>query len=187
MIATKDRSGWFGASDTRWIVGNWGTPSFARWWLEKMGLVRNTFVSTAMMAGTWYEHRVLDAVGVARHDRQIRIPSLRLRVNLDGETFDTIQEVKTFGQDGPFSISKAYLWQCNVQMYAAKMWCQIVAYRLLEEDYRNFFNPIDHERLSTHPISYDPVWVEDNYLPRLEYLAWCLGKRETPDAGRFSA
>ena len=90
MITSKDRSGWFGASDTWAVMGNWETDTFARLWLEKLGVVRNTFTSPALQAGTLYEHRVLDALGVPIRDRQIRIRRLRLRVNLDGEDLEEI-------------------------------------------------------------------------------------------------
>ena len=43
MIHNQDRSGWFGASDTARIMGNWNTQTFARWWGEKLG-------KTTMMA-----------------------------------------------------------------------------------------------------------------------------------------
>ena len=38
MIADQDRSGWFGASDTSYVMGNWHTKTFKDWWLKKMGL-----------------------------------------------------------------------------------------------------------------------------------------------------
>ena len=38
MIASKDRSGYFGASDVDKIVGNYNTKSFKKWWLEKIGI-----------------------------------------------------------------------------------------------------------------------------------------------------
>lgn len=85
-----------------------------------------------MMAGTAYEHKVLDAIGVSRKDRQIRKFTLRLRVNLDGETRMKISEVKTWlgEKEDSFSVSKSYWEQCQVEMYAAKKECQIVAYRV---------------------------------------------------------
>lgn len=38
MIASKDRSGWFGASDINYIIGNYATKSFEKFWLEKIAL-----------------------------------------------------------------------------------------------------------------------------------------------------
>lgn len=177
MIRSQDRSGWFGASDTNTIMGNWQTKTFARFWLEKMGLVHGGYVSPAMMAGTYYEHRILDYLGIARRDRQIKIRRYKLRVNLDGET-SVIHEVKTHSSQ--FKLSTAYWRQAQVEMFAARKPLEIVAYRLLPEDYNNYFNEIDPARLSRHPVEYDPVWLENEYLPRLRYLAYCLKRCKTP-------
>lgn len=184
MIQNHDRSGWFGASDTAKIMGSFGTQSFRIWWLEKLGVTTNTYTNLAMVAGSVFEHRILDAIGVEKRDRQIKIRRLRLRVNLDGET-DIIHEVKTYGKE-KFSVTKGYWMQCQVEMFATKKPCEIVAYRLKEEDYQNFFNLIDPERISRHPISYDMEWVKEKYLPRLKYLCWCLNRRKTPNESEFA-
>lgn len=180
MIHNQDRSGWIGASDTATVMGNWGTKSFAQWWRVKLGISRDHFTTAAMQAGTYYEHRILRHIGVDRMDRQIRIRRLRLRVNLDGETRDTIKEVKTYGGE-KFKVSKAYWQQAQVEMYAAQKRLDIVAYHLTEEDYRNYFNPIDPDRISVHPVEYDPAWIQEEYLPRLRYLARCLKKGGWPN------
>ena len=86
MIRNHDRSGWFGASDTATIMGNWNTDTFRRWWLVKLGVRKDRFITPAMQCGTAYEHKILDALRVKTRDRQIRIRSLRLRVNYDGES-----------------------------------------------------------------------------------------------------
>jgi hypothetical protein len=177
MIQTQDRSEWFGASDTARIMGNWDTKTFARFWLEKRGIIRNTFASPAMMAGTHYEHRILDYLGIRQRDRQIRIRRCRLRVNLDGET-DIIHEVKT--HKGPFKVTKPYWMQAQVEMFAAGKPLQIVSYRLEDYDYRNYYNPIDPKRLDFHPVEYDPDWIHNMYLPRLKHLAWCLRHDKIP-------
>lgn len=177
MIHDQDRSGWFGASDTAHIMGNWDTKTFALWWLEKMGLRQNNIKTRAMQTGTVYEHRILDALGVVRFDRQIKIWRYRLRVNLDGED-ETIHEVKTYGK--VFKISPAYWQQAQVEMFAARKPLNIEAYKLMEDDYQNYFNPIIPERLSSYPVKYDPEWIQAEYLPRLEYLAHCLRKGAFP-------
>ena len=53
MIHNHDRSGWFGASDTSTIMGNWETETFRKWWLEKLGLRENRFHTPAMSIGFW--------------------------------------------------------------------------------------------------------------------------------------
>lgn len=66
MIHNHDRSGWFGASDTSTIMGNWATETFRKWWLEKLGLRENRFHTPAMQAGTAYEHRIWSAFASRR-------------------------------------------------------------------------------------------------------------------------
>ena len=112
MIHNKDRSGWFGASDTARIMGKWEGKTFEKFWLEKLGLYRSTINTVAMKTGSVYEGKILDYIGAKRRDRQIRIRSLRLRVNLDGED-DIIHEVKTHKSD-VFNLSRPYWMQAQV-------------------------------------------------------------------------
>ncbi len=177
MIASKDRSGWFGASDTPYITGNVNTKSFENWWLVKLGIAKNDFANTAMLAGTYFEHRILDALHIPEleKDKQILIEPLRLRVNLDGNTPDTIHEVKTYKYEKGFKVPKKYREQVWVQQFASGIaGAQIDAYGLTDADYRNFYAPIDMGRISTHPIEYNEKWINETYLPALEYKAYCL-------------
>lgn len=180
MIHDKDRSGWIGASDTSKVMGNWSTETFQEFWAVKLGITENHFESLEMKTGTWFEGKVLDAIGVVNRDRQIKIPKLRLRVNLDGESKRLIHEVKTYKSDG-FKVSKSYWQQAQAEMYAAKKPLEIVAYHLIESDYQNWLSPIDLDRLSHHPIDYDGKWINEKYLPRLCYLAKCLKKGVWPN------
>lgn len=181
MISSQDRSGWFGASDTARVMAPWSGNTFSDWWLVKLGVRENTFTSIAMQTGTYKEHQILDFIGVRDRDRQIKKPKLRLRVNLDGEDAYMVHEVKTYHKD-TFSVSKAYWQQAQVEMFATGKQCRIVAYQVTDEDYKNYFLPIDPERLSYHFIQYDAAWIETEYLPRLRYLAECLRKGVWPDA-----
>lgn len=187
MISSQDRSGWFGASDTAMIMGNWNTKSFQKWWMQKLGVDDSHFVSTAMNAGTYYEHAILDAVGAPRKDHQILIPEFRLRVNLDGDGPARIWEVKTHKSENEYKPTKAHVQQVQVQMFAKKMVekelpkTEIVSYGLVEADYRNFFNDIDTRRLRTHPVAYDDKFIAA-YLPKLMYLKQCLEKGVMPRA-----
>lgn len=191
MIHNHDRSGWFGASDTSTIMGNWATETFRKWWLEKLGLRENRFHTPAMQAGTAYEHRILERICVPKMDRQIRISRLRLRVNYDGEFPRTIIEVKTHSKPG-FKVSKAYWQQCQVEMFASgygfwrkRKTCYIVAYQLTDAEMQNYFLPVDSRRLSHHEVRYDAQWVRDAYLPRLRYLARCLRTGHWPSMEEF--
>ena len=186
MIADQSRAGFFGASDTAIIMGNWKTKTFASWWMQKLGLNDSHFTSKAMNAGTYYEHAILEHIGVPRMDHQIVIPELLLRVNLDGDGPGRVDEVKTHRVEKPFKVSKAYHQQVQVQMFAKLTVekvlpvAKIHAYGLTEDDYRNFFNDIDPARLKEYPIGYDPSFIQ-KYLPRLEYLRDCLWKGEWPN------
>ena len=57
---------------------------------------------------------------------------------------------------------------------------EIVAYHLIEDDYLNWFNPIDPARLTHHPIEYDGEWIGCKYLPRMMILSECLKKEVWP-------
>lgn len=185
MIADQSRAGWFGASDTAQIMGNWKTKTFASWWTQKLGLNDSHFTNRAMNAGTYYEHAILEHIGAPRRDHQIILPDLLLRVNLDGDGPRQIYEIKTHSAEKEFKVTKAYWQQVQVQMYAKNRiegcvpLAQIVSYGLLEEDYKNFFNDIDPDRLKRHYIDYDGAFIA-KYLKRLEYLRDCLWKGEWP-------
>lgn len=185
MISDQDRSGWIGASDTAQIMRSWETDTFKRWWAEKLGLQPRKINTRAMYAGTYYEHAILDAVGVVKKDRQILIPELRLRVNLDGEDERGIVEIKTHRADKAFKPTLAYRQQVIVQMWARNtvsgepLKARIVSYGLTDEDYADFFRPIDRERLQEHEIEYDAAFIE-KYLERLKRLRDALEKGEWP-------
>ncbi len=179
MITDKDRSGWFGASDVSFIMGNRETKTFKNWWLEKLGLRQSNLNTKPMRVGTIYEHKILDTIPNVKKDRQILIPELRLRVNLDGET-DIIHEVKTHLIDKPYEVPKAHKQQVMVQMFAAKKEGEIVSYGLTEDDYRNYFNPIDVDRIQHNQIVYDEAFIGE-FLENLKYLKRCLERGEMPN------
>ena len=180
MIHSQDRSGWFGASDTNRIMGQWHTKTFQTFWAEKLGLTKINLHTVPMQAGTMYEHRILDALGIMARDRQIKIPTLCLRVNLDGEDERIIHEVKTYRKE-PFCVSTAYWRQAQVEMYAANKPLEIDAYHLTEEDYKNYICAIDKARITRHFVAYDAEFIKKEYLPRLRYLANCLKKGVWPN------
>ena len=190
MIASNDRSGYFGASDTSYIIGNWETKSFYNWWLVKLGLHKIDFTNDAMKAGTNYEHKILDSLDIKGLEKDKQIILDRLRVNLDGNTSEKIYEVKTYRYEKGFKVPKTYINQVNVQMYAFNIKnAVIVAYGLLENEYNNYFCEIDKDRISIHEIKYDAAFIEDEYLPKLEYLTSCLKlgkfpKKEEYENGR---
>lgn len=182
MISNHDRSGYFGASDTHYIMGNWNTKSWQDWWNIKLGLATGIPPTLAMEAGTFYEHPILDLLNIPNleKDKQIIIEDLKLRVNLDGNTDDTIYEVKTYNANKEFKVTKAYWQQVQVQMFASGLRkAKIVAYPLFEEDYLDFdclnVNP---ELVEFYDIEYDEEFIQD-YLMRLEILRdWLILEME---------
>ena len=186
MIDTQDRSGWFGASDTSYIMGNWNTKTFKKWWMQKLGINTDRFTNVSMNAGTYYEHAILDVIGSPRKDHQIIMPEYKLRINLDGDGIGRIDEVKTYGYGKVFKVTKGYWQQVQVQMFGKLMTektipsARIWAYGLVPEDYKNFFNPIDRERLRDYPIEYDSRFIE-RFLVRIKYLTGCLERGVFPD------
>lgn len=180
MIKNKDRSFYIGASDTKYVMGNWNTKSFEKWWLEKIKLDKNNFSNEFTLAGTNYEHKILNHLNIPKLKKDKQIKKGRLRVNLDGNTIDRIFEVKTYRYDNDFKVSKEYNWQVQVQMYITNIKvAYIVAYGLLKEDYNNYFNNIDEERLSFHKICYNQEFINE-YKIKLKYLIKCLKKGKFP-------
>ena len=175
MIQSQDRSFYIGASDTSMVVGNWKTKTFEKWWLEKLGLNNNNLSTEAMKAGNNYEHKILDSLDIEGLEKDKQIIINRLRVNLDGNTNTCIYEVKTHKQEKEFKVSKQYWRQAQVEMYASNIHkLYIVAYGLIENDYNNYFNEIDKERVKFYEIIYDEKFIYNEYLPKLNILTECL-------------
>ena len=175
MIQSQDRSYYIGASDTSLVVGNWNTKTFEKWWLEKLGLNKNNLSTEAMKAGNNYEHKILDALEIEGMEKDKQIIIDRLRVNLDGNTDTCIYEVKTHNANKEFKVSKQYWRQAQVEMYASNIHkLFIVAYGLNENDYINYFNEIDKDRIAKIEVKYDKNFIKKEYLPKLQILSVCL-------------
>ena len=189
MIKNKDRSGYIGASDTKYVIGNWNTKTFKNWWLEKLGISTEHFDNKYTMAGTNYEHKIIEALNIPNIEMDKQIIVGRLRVNLDANTKNKIHEIKTYNYEKGFDLNKHkdYINQVQVQMYASKIYnAEIDAYGLLEEDYKNYFRDIDKERLSFYEIEYNKEWVNNEYLPKEKYLEYCLKKQKFPNIEEFN-
>ena len=185
MIASHDRSGYIGASDVQYAIGNWRTKTWEKWWMQKLGINQDHFDNRYTIAGTNWEHRILDSLGLPNleKDKQVIIEELRLRVNLDGNLPDRIKEVKTYQwAKGWKNTPQKYINQVQVQMFGTKIFgADIVAYGLEEADYDNFLRPIDPQRLKEHPVAYDHKWIESVYLPKHMILADCLKRGVFPN------
>jgi hypothetical protein len=188
LIKNKDRSKYFGASDTKYVIGNWNTKTFKKWWLEKLGFATERYDNKYTLAGTNYEHKIIDALNIPLIEKDNQFIKDRVRVNLDGNTKEKIYEIKTYGFEKGFDIEKHkdYIYQVQVQMYVSKIHkAEIDAYGLLENDYINFFNDIDLERLSKYEIEYNEEWLKEEYIPKINYLTECLIKQKFPDKEEF--
>ena len=190
MITDHDRSGWIGASDVQFVLGNWSTKTWEKWWMTKLGLNRSHFENESTKAGTNWEHKILDSLGLPdlEKDRQILLPEILLRVNLDGNTPRRIFECKTYkiGSTAAKQFEKGvcptgYRNQVQVQMFASKIYvADVVAYGLLPEDYNNYLRAVDPGRRKLIPVNYDPNWIEKVYLPKHRILADCLKRGVFP-------
>jgi hypothetical protein len=120
MIHNYDRRYWFGASDGKYIFAESHNRSWDDWWDVKCGKKESDFRGNIFTkAGNAFEHSILKTYDPnINFDRQILIPSLRLRVNLDGNTTDEIFEVKTYKNDKRFVVNDAYYYQAQLQMLA---------------------------------------------------------------------
>ena len=191
MIASHDRSGWIGASDVQYVIGNWKTKTWEKWWMTKLGLNRKHFENESTKAGTNWEHKILDSLHIDGmiKDKQILLPEILLRVNLDGNTQGRIYECKTY-KIGSNAAAKqfeqgmcppGYRNQVQVQMFASKIYgADIVAYGLEPADYINYLRGIDPRRLQQIPVTYDPNWIEKVYLPKHMILCEALKRRAFP-------
>ena len=124
MIRNQDRSGWFGASDTAMVMGNWTTQTFRSWWLVKLGTISEHFSTRAMEMGNLFEIPIIHAIEALEGRRiklgkhPIYLPRYRIRANYDG-LCSTLIEIKTTKKMFK-KVPKAYWQQCQVLMFAAR-------------------------------------------------------------------
>lgn len=188
MISNHDRSGYIGASDTKFVMGNWNTKTFEKWWLQKLGIDTSHFDNKYTKAGTNFEHKIIESLNIKNIEMDKQIIVGRLRINLDSNTKDCIYEIKTYQLEKGFNINKHkdYVNQVLVQMYGANIYkAYIVAYGLKEEEYDNYLVKIDKKRLEKIPIKYDKKWIEEKYIPRFKYLEKCLTNGTFPNIKEF--
>ena len=177
MIHDKDRSGWFGASDSHKILNpNHDTKTWQEWWKVKLGIIESAFQGNRYTeAGERFEHPILMCFDKDINlDRQLILEDKLLRVNYDGDKDGIIFEVKTHKADKPFEITAYIEAQVQTQMYVwnekaeagevppLKELC-ILSYALNEEDYRNE-NPtvddVDFDRIKVSIVKYKPRKVK---------------------------
>lgn len=190
MITDHDRSGWIGASDVMFVVGNWKTKTWEKWWMQKLGINADHFDNRYTLAGTNWEHRILESLHLPdlEMDKQIIIEDLRMRINLDGNTPDRVKEVKTYQwAKGWKKTPPKYINQTHVQVFGSRLsgmgieGADIVAYGLEEADYDNFLRDLETGRLQEIPVEYDRKWIDTVYLPKHLILCDCLKRGVFPN------
>ena len=192
MIKNQNRAYWFGASDTSMIMGNWDTQSFLDWWFVKLGFYSNNRKSWKMDCGNILEIPIIREIErqecyrirIGRHPYYIW--SLRLRCNYDGLTKDYVIEIKTTGKMF-LKVPKNYWQQCQVLMFRKRRKKAILyAYQMIDDDYANpYFPNIDYRRIKSFVIDYDKEFIEQEYKPRLKYLARCLREKKVPSKTEY--
>lgn len=197
MIHNQDRSGYFGASDTKYVMAkNRTTKSWIeRFWEVKLGnLPANQISTKEIEAGNKYEHPILQAINEKMFmDAQIIHEKYLLRVNYDGLLDGTIYEVKTHHDEDDFEISTAYWQQCQVEMFVYQekheQWflppfkqLYLVSYGLNRDEYDVPWGKveIDPNRINYHTVKFDKAWIKGEYLPKVRELARALKKGKFP-------
>ena len=187
MIKNQNRAFWFGASDTSTIMGNWDTQTFLDWWFVKLGYYSNNRKSWKMDCGNILEIPIIREIE-KQEGYKIHIgkhpyykPFLRLRCNYDGLTKDFVIEIKTTGKMF-VKVPKNYWQQCQVLMFRKRRKKAILyAYEMIDDDYANpYFPNVDYNRIKSFVIDYDKEFIEQEYKPRLKYLARCLKQKKVP-------
>ena len=183
MITDKSRDYYIGASDTHFVMMNFDTKTFQRWWQVKIGADENEIESVYTIAGNIYEQRILDEIFVPYRNEQFIVG--QLRVNLDGRTDQEVVEVKTSKK--PYTKVRTDHWQqTQVEMFASCMTkARLVAYEMEEADYE-YIRDIDLDRLKTFTIEYDEDWVLNEYMPRFNYLTFCFNEEVAPSNDGFN-
>jgi len=200
LIQDQDRSGWFGASDTKYIMAkNRRTKSWMTWWDVKLGKMESPFTgSIYTRAGNLFEHHILQAINPdMRMDGQIIIEKYLLRTNFDGYCDGIVYEIKTHKSEKEFELIPAYWMQTQSLMYAYitmhEKWflppfkkLYVASYALRPDEYylEDAEVEIDPSRIILHEVEYDKAWVKGEYLPRLKELARALKKRKYPSERR---
>lgn len=199
MIGDTSREGWFGASDSKYIMAkNRRTKTWMQWWDVKLGKMESPFTgSIYTRAGNLFEHHILQAINPdMRMDGQIIIEKFLLRTNYDGYVDGTIYEVKTHKNEKEFELIPAYWMQAQVEMYVYQQMHEkwflppfkelyVASYALRPDEYylESDEVEVDPSRIILHQVKYDRAWVKGEYLPRLKELSRALKKKKYPGGG----
>lgn len=196
MIHDQDRSGYFGGSDSKYVMAkNRSTATWKKWWETKLGHIEgNMFDTIYTRAGTRWEHPILYSIHPDMAvDGQIIMEKYKLRVNYDGWHDGTIYEIKTHKSSKEFDITSYYWQQCQVEMFVyqsmSEQWflpkfreLYLVSYALTPDEYYAEEDEIsvDKNRLVFHKVKYDKSFIKGEYLPGIRELSKALKKGKYP-------
>ncbi len=184
-----DRTGTIGASDTHFVMMNWKTKTFQKWWAEKLGEIESDFSGNLYtICGTLLEEHVLKEVEKIKKVEIQKPEAIKkgvLVVHLDGFS-GAIWEVKCQKFEKVFfePLEKRYWQQIQVQMYAAEV-KEAYAVRYAMMDYEYDFNyclspKIDQSRIVIEKVEYDEKFIK-KYCEKLEVLAKCISEGSYPN------
>lgn len=205
MIHDFDRSGYFGASDIKYIMAtNRTTKSWIDWWSVKLGDSPGySYNNIYTRAGTLYEHPIVDAIDPSIiKDGQIIYEKYKLRINYDGYLDGNILEVKTYQDKDEFEEPSRnakgkffqYWGQCQLQAFVYKELAEewflppfksitLASYPLHVDEYNVETEEdaiVDPSRIQFWEIKYDKDWIKNECLPRVRELARALRKKKSP-------
>ncbi len=196
MIQNLDRSGYFGASDTKKVMAkNRNTATWDDWWKVKTGERQADMIGNVYTrAGTMYEHPILKTIDEDMIlDGQIIYEKYKIRVNYDGYKDGVIYECKTHRAKNEFTVTKDYWMQCQVEMFVYQELCSewflpgfqkliLVNYPLHDNEYEVLEGQVEvyEKRIQMQEIEYDKGWIKAEYLPKVKELARALKKNKRP-------
>ena len=196
MIQNFDRSGYIGASDSKYVMAkNRNTKTWDKWWKTKTGEIPSDLTGNVYTrAGTLYEHAILKVIDEDMTlDGQIIYEKYKLRVNYDGYKDGVIYEVKTHRAKNEFKITNDYWMQCQVEMFVYMTLCSewflpdfkglvLVSYPLHDNEYVDSEEDVEvyEGRIQLQEVAYDKDWIKGEYLPRVKELARALMKGKRP-------
>ena len=98
-----------------------------------------------------------------------------------------IYEVKTYNGEKEFKVSKTYWRQAQFEIFGLEqalgreVKLDIVAYPLEDENYTNYFTPIDKNRIKLLPIEKDEEFINELLIPKTKILHECLERGLFPE------
>ena len=69
-----DRSGYIGGSDANYVLVNWNTATFKKWWNQKVTAINSINIDNVYtIVGTILESEIMDYLGIDKLHRDLYI------------------------------------------------------------------------------------------------------------------